>query len=338
MKKKQILKLVPLFATVLTSCGTKTYEVKDYMLEMEWKDDFRILQLNDIHLSIKDDQEYHQKFIDLTINDTNANPDLIVLNGDTFTFADKTTVKRTFKWLDSHKIPWTITFGNHDEQGCYSIDWLTGYLNKLSNSSDSYCIFKDIQDDDLTGNCNFVINLKQGNIVKEQIVFIDSNRYNLGKYKDYEAYVGYDAIHEEQIDWYENVIKYTKEQNSGTIVPSVAFFHIPLPEFGEAYLDETTTKIYEQNESPLETSCPPDINTGLFDKMVELGSTNGVFCAHDHYNNYAVEYKGITLSYGVNSDNRIYSDDHSMGGQVIEIKNDGTFDITHIFHTYKELD
>jgi len=338
MSKRNLLKIISLSGIALTSCATNTYEAKDYILEMNWKDNFRILQLNDLHLGNKDDQEYQFKFIDLTINDENASPDLIVLCGDVFTYADKITVRRTFKWLDSHKIPWTLTFGNHDQQSYYSIDWLTGYLNELNDSDSSYCVFKDIQRDDVTGYSNFAINLKDGNAIKEQIILMDSNRYNLGKYEDYEEYIGYDAIHEDQIEWYERIINYTKEQNNGTVVPSLAFFHIPLPELEIAYKDETTTKIFDQNDSPLEVSCPPKINTGLFDKMVELGSTKGVFFAHDHYNNYAVEYKGIVLAYGINSTDRIYYDDDSIGGQLIIVKNDGTPELKHIFHSYGELE
>ena len=36
--------------------------------------------------------------------------------------------------------------------------------------------------------------------------------------------------------------------------------------------------------------------------MVTLGSTTGVFCGHDHYNNYSIEYKGIRLTYGMSID------------------------------------
>ena len=81
MKNKALIKIGPLFALALTACG-KTYEVKDYMLELAWKDDYRILQLNDIHIGMKDDQTLQFDYLDLVINDENAKADLIVLNGD----------------------------------------------------------------------------------------------------------------------------------------------------------------------------------------------------------------------------------------------------------------
>lgn len=345
MKNKKIFTLAPLITLVLTSCGTNHYSPKEYILEMPWKDNFRILQLNDTHIGNKDDQQLQFDFLDLTINDANA--DMIVICGDVFTFADRATAKRTFAWLDGHKIPWTVTWGNHDEQAYYSIDWITGYLNDLNDSDDSYCVFKDIQDDDIMGNANFAINLTKDGKPKEQIIIMDSNRYNLGSYqgesKEYDSYVGYDAFHEEQVQWYKDIVNYTTSQNGGTVVPSLAFFHIPFPEYQTAYdlLKEGSSEVKEivpQIEGIDESIACPKINTGMFDAMVELGSTNGTFVAHDHKNNWAIEYKGITLSYGVNSTDRVYYSPLLLGGQVIEIKDDGSFELTQInSHKYEEV-
>ena len=71
--------------------------------------------------------------------------------------------------------------------------------------------------------------------------------------------------------------------------------------------------------------------------MFELGSTDGVFCAHDHLNDYAINYNGIVLSYGVNSTDRIYQSETMMGGQVITLHEDNSFTISQIFHTYDEV-
>ena len=346
MKNKKLFMVAPLFALSLTSCGTKTYEVKDYILEMNWKDDFRILQLNDIHLGNKDDLDLQFTYLKSVIDDPNANPDLIVLNGDIFTFANRDTAKRLFKFMDDNKKPWTATFGNHDEQAYFSIDWMTGYLNKLNDkrtSGESYCYFKDLQDDDIMGNANFAINLMKDGKVKEQVIIMDSNRYNFGKYGDYEAYTGYDSIHDDQVKWYENLVNYTTTQNGGTIVPSVAFFHIPFPEFEDAWekskagSSEVEVVIAQTDKVEYEGVAAPKINTGLFQKMVDLGSTKGVFCAHDHKNNYAIKYKGIILSYGVNSTDRVYWDKNLCGGQVNIIKDGGDIEMVQILnHTYEE--
>ena len=342
MKNKTLFKISPLFALALTACG-KSYAVKDYMLELNWKDDFSILQLNDIHIGIKDDLDLQFKYLETVIKDENAKADLIVLNGDLFTFANRATAKRLFSFMDDQKVNWTVTFGNHDEQAYFSIDWLTGYLNDLNDkraSGKSYCVFKDLQDDDIMGNGNFVINLMKDSKVKEQIFLMDSNRYNFGEN------AGYDYIHEDQIKWYEDVVKDTTANNGGNPVKSIAFFHIPVPEFETAWEesqketipDYVKVIIPQTDKSDYEGVAAPKVNTGLFDKMVELGSTNAIFCAHDHKNNYAIEYKGIILSYGVNSTDRVYWDEDLCGGQLNIIKSDGSIEMRQIFKSYEGLE
>lgn len=344
MKNKKILIVLPLLCFCLTACSGIHYEISDYMLELDYKSDFKILQFSDIHIGNKDDQQRQFDFLDLTVDDADA--DLIILCGDSFTFADRITAKRLFNWLDSHKTPWTITFGNHDEQTYFSIDWLTGELNKrnenrLKNGS-SYCVFKDIQNDDVFGNANFAINLMENNQIKTQIIVLDSNRYYFGDYW------GYDSIKDNQIEWYKNVIDYTTNKESH-VVKSLLYFHIPLPETQIAYdltLEEEESGIDNpdvellignRNGLPTEPVCSADINTGLFDAVLEKGSTIGIFNGHDHFNNYATKYKGVVLSYGVNSTDRIYYYEETIGGQVVTIHDDCTFDISQIFHTYEEV-
>jgi len=342
--KKKFITMAPLLLLCLSSCGEVTHDISEYFLELDYKSDFKILQFNDVHLANKDDQQRQFDFLDLTVNDANA--DLILLCGDSFTFADRTTAKRLFDWLDSHNTYWTMTFGNHDEQTYFSIDWLTGELNKRNKNrldgGDSYCVFKDIQDDDVYGNANFAINLMENNEIKDQIIIIDSNRYCFGDYW------GYDCIHESQVDWYGKLVDYTTNA-AGHVVDSFAYFHIPLPETETAYglaLDEIESGIDNpevellntnlENTIPEGVSCPK-VNSGLFDVVLAKGSTKAIFNAHDHANNYAVKYKGVVLSYGVNSTDRIYFTDNLIGGQVLTLHEDSTFEITQIFHTYEEV-
>lgn len=327
MKKIMPLLFVSLIA--LSSCGSveKRYDTKEYILESDYKSDFRILQLSDIHMANKDNRKKQYDFLRLIVED--AHPDMIVITGDCFTFGNKTVVKEFVNFFDGFNVPWTLTFGNHDEQCYFSIDWLTGYLNNAGE----HLLFIDHQDDDVMGNANFAINLMNGSSIQEQIIIVDSNRYNFGEY------TGYDYIHQNQIDWYERVVTYTKEENGGTVVPSLMFFHIPLPEFTTAY-DEAVERgeiVPEITGDRREDECAPKTNSGLFDKVLALGSTNGIFVGHDHVNNYHVTYKGVVLSYGVTSTDRIYSDSDRLGGQVITLHDDHSFDIDYVYHTYEEV-
>lgn len=299
------------------------YNEEEYMLNIPYKKDFKILQLGDIHLGIKDNIEEHLRFIDLTIKD--ANPDLILMNGDTFTYANKNIAKRLFSFMDSHGVPWTMTFGNHDEQCFFSIDWLTDYLNNYGNN----CVFKDLQDDNIFGNANFVINLMDGNTIHDQIIVMDSNRYN------YSNPIGYDYLKPSQINWYKNIVNYTTKTNG--LTNSLIFMHIPVQEYEVAFdLAQKDPSVLEYGEAGEGVSASKT-NSGFFDVVKELGSTKAMFASHDHENNYRLLYEGIYLCYGVNSTNRIYRNEDMMGGHLITIHEDHTLSFDHIYHKYDEV-
>ena len=309
----------------LSACGTREYKPQDYILEMNYKSDFRILQLTDIHLSDKDDKEAQFKFLDLLYKDAN-NPDLVVVTGDLFTFAGKDTAKSLFNYLDGKKVPWTVCFGNHDEQCYFSVDWLTETLSNFGH----YCMFKDLQDDNVNGNCNFVINLKEGNTIHDQLFIMDSNRYNFDL-----SQLGYDCFKQDQIDWYERMVKDAENKN-GSKVNSLMFYHIPLPEINAAW-DEAkanNTVIYGEKR---EASCPPDHDYGFFAKIKELGSTSAMFFGHDHINNFEVDYQGVKFCYGIKSTDRIYHDEDMLGCQTITIHDDHSLKIDRYYHTYAEV-
>ena len=320
--KNKLTALAFISLLALSACGTKEYQPQDYILEMNYKSDFRILQLTDIHLSDKDDKETQFKFMDLLYQDAN-NPDLVVVTGDLFTFAGKDTAKSLLKYFDSKKIPWTVCFGNHDEQCYFSVDWLTETLSKYG----SYCMFKDLQDDKVNGNCNFVINLKDGGKVHDQLFIMDSNRYNFNF-----SQLGYDCFKEDQINWYSDIVEYTKKQNDDVVVNSLMFYHIPLPEIIVAW--EEGTKLYGEKR---EASCPPDHDYGFFGKIKELGSTSAMFFGHDHINNFEVDYQGVKFCYGIKSTDRIYHDVDMMGCQTITIHDDHSLKIDRYYHTYAEV-
>ena len=331
MSKKGLFLFPSIMAICLSACSVRNYEAKDYVLKMNYSDDFRILQLTDTHVGDKDNMKLHYDFMDLTIKD--ANPDLIVITGDVFTFASKGTAKEFFSWLEGHNIPWTLTFGNHDEQCFFSIDWLTGYLNELNDIREkegiekSHCYFKDLQDDDIQGNSNFIINLMNGENAFEQLVIMDSNRYN------YKGYFGYDYFHQDQIDWYSRCVEAS--------VPSLMFYHIPLPEVRDAWAaaKEDQSLILnpvgegQQNEEP----CNPDYNSGFYKVIKEKGSTHGMYFGHDHINNYIINYDGIHFGYGIKATDRVYADDSMLGGRVIKLANDHSLSYEDIYHTYAEV-
>lgn len=327
MKNRHLL-FLPLVALCATSCATGVrHKISEYVLSktLEYHENFKILQLTDLHIGDKDYQDIHYKFMDLTIEQ--AQPDVIVVTGDLFTVASRSTAKRMISYFNSKKIPWTVTFGNHDEQCYFSVDWLTNQLNNAGQ----YCYFKDIQDDDVTGNANFAINIMNGGNVFEQLIVMDSNRYCYGP-----KYVGYDYFKQDQIDWYERLMDYNEEQTGG-IVHSLMFYHIPLPEINDAWeaaKKDPTKLIYGEER---EKTCPPDYNSGFFKVIKERQSTDAMFFGHDHVNNFIVSYEGVIFAYGIKSTDRVYYDEDMMGGRVITLNNDHTLSFEHLYHTYAEV-
>ena len=74
----------------------------------------------------------------------------------------------------------------------------------------------------------------------------------------------------------------------------VGLFHIPLPEYRIAFDDEENTRYGVRKED----ECGPELNTGMFFAMKEMGDVMGTFVGHDHVNDYIVNYHGIALAYG----------------------------------------
>lgn len=326
--RKNLLLFPAVAVMSLTACSGVRYQPQDYIAgTIEYKTDFRILQLTDTHIGDKDNTKLHYDFMDLTIKE--ANPDLIVITGDLFTFASKGTAKDFFNFIDSYGVDWTCCFGNHDEQCFFSIDWLTGYLNNFG----SHCIFKDIQDDDVHGNSNFAINLTKEGKVFEQLIVMDSNRYN------YSGYFGYDYFKQNQIDWYSRLVDETTKQNDNVVVPSLMFYHIPLPEVNDAWAAaEKGEAVNINNGKQEEAPCNPDYNSGFFDVILEKGSTKGMYFGHDHINNYIINYKGIDFAYGIKATDRVYFDDSLLGGRVITLHDDHTMSYTDYYNTYAEVE
>lgn len=311
MKKIKTLLALPLIGGLLTGCvGMKHYSEVEYQVRVSWDkaEDFRILQLGDIHLSQSDLDEEHYAVIDRTIKA--SNPDLIVLNGDIFTYADKHTVKKFFEFMDSHNILWTYTFGNHDDQGYYSDMFIQTLLGSGTYKN---CRFINLPDDDVTGRSNFVLNLKDSdNKTLYQVFILDSHSYNFDL-------MGYDNIKQDQIDWYERMVNAAKVENGGVVVPSSIYMHIALPVFTDNWEELKKEDFILGDMEEGGGSAVKDL--GFYNKIKELNSTHSIHVNHDHSNDSVLKYEDIYFVYGVHSTHRIYSDEavRKIGGSIMNI-------------------
>ena len=152
----------------------------------------------------------------------------------------------------------------------------------------------------------------------------------------------YAALDYTQMDWYEWVLKGNQKVNEengfieNSMPESTCLFHIAINEFYDAY-KQWLTAIKNNDVAGVEAMQAEGrmrmnemigsgtMNTGMFAKMKELGSTKNVIVGHDHVNDYSLVYQGIRLTYGVKTGNKCYwvGDGTMNGGTKLTISAGG---------------
>lgn len=320
-------------------------------------EDFKVLQLTDVHIgggfmSLKKDSMALNAVAAMI---TAEQPDLVIVTGDIAypvpfqagTFNNLPGAKIFANLMEQLGVYWTLGFGNHDTEA-YSF-YSREEISEFYSSEDfKYCLYTP-GPEDIDGYGNQVINVKNSDgIITQSFYVFDSHSYTDGDFLG--IFWKYDNIHENQVQWYkDNVIAYNaqnnallkemgKEENSD--IKSAAFFHIPLTEQRDAW--------YEYREAGFQDTENVKFHYGiageggnvvfcgmhedsLFETMLELGSTKAIFCGHDHYNNFSIEYKGIRFTYGMSVDYLAYPGIYKLGSQrgctVITSSPDGALDI-----------
>ena len=315
MKNRIILSSFVLLSslTIVSCISSKDYDLVDYKKEMEYKDNFKIMQLTDIHFSLPTNMDRQFKFLKKNI--ITSNPDLIAITGDSFFGATKRQVDLFFDFFDNLGYPYAFVNGNHDHQGSYDSYYVEA---KLNNSKTA--VFVDYQDDNLTGNMNYYIDLKKGDDIIYRLFMIDSGSYI---YKDGMKYQ-YGVIEDDQIAHFKAIQEKSKDDEFTTL----AFFHIPLYEYIDAYEDYQDGKTQGNgvyNEDP----AVGYENRGQFNAFKEMG-VKGIFVGHDHINCSNILYKDVILSYGLKSTDSIYHDDELIGYKELVLPQNGNFTLDNI--------
>ena len=289
-------------------------------------------------------------------------PDLVIITGDiaypvpyqSGAFNNLPPHETLATLMEALGVYWTVTFGNHDSE-FYSTYTREEISEFYSNPDFKYCLYQE-GSENIYGCGNSVINVKNSQgIITQSIFTIDSNAYTGGTLIETLAWE-YDNIHEDQIAWYKSVVEKNNEYNKNLIATldnkdelnekfeklnTLLFFHIPIAEYGDAWFEyvnngyqdtENAKLIYGtagESGDVVYSSAIPDT---LFETMLELGGKHGIFCGHDHVNNFSIDYKGIRLTYGMSVDYLAYFRISSLGSQrgctMITVKPDGSFDCT----------
>ena len=309
--------------------------------------DFKIMHITDTHIGggCLSRGEDKKAFNAVAAMIAYEKPDLVIATGDissayvtSGTFNNKYAHQYFSRFMENLGVYWTVTFGNHDAEA-------TNFYNKdavakmYENDEFKYCLFSS-GPEDVSGQGNHVINVKNSKgDVTQCLIMIDTHSFT--EDDPFGIAWDYDWVKEDQIEWYKDMIElYCKGEKTTT--KSLAFFHIPLLEVREAYWEyvnngcQNTENVRFIKGNPGEKDpvvFPSETKTALFDTMVELGSTQGMFYGHDHLNNFVLEYKGIIMSYGYSIDYFSYADidkwGYQRGCQMITCHTDGSFDIEH---------
>ena len=290
------------------------------------------------------------------------------------TFNNKNATMIFAEMMETLGVYWTFAFGNHDTEyySRYSRVDICNYYKernfKYCLFDAGVCDEKDYIGDDAMGfgNNMFIVKNSDGSI-NQALVTFDSHSYIDGDY--FGAAWKYDNIHQCQVDWYIREMAKLRKANDNKAVNNLVFFHIPLREYRDAWSNfiekkEAEEKKGNKNYKPTKgETLTNDRGTtefiygtmgendktkngqrtyGVFcgmrtDELFEAGLENdmqGVFCGHDHYNNFSVNYKpkgatrSIRLTYGMSIDYLAYVSvkDHAQRGCTqILLKADNSF-------------
>lgn len=325
VKKAKVFLVLFLVLIMAMSSGCQKravqHDISEYRITMNYREGFRVMVLSDIHLSRFSNLDEIKVFLENNI--TEADPDIIVLNGDSFFDATKAEVDWLFNFIDSFSVCWVYLQGNHDRQGSFEPNYPENVVSKMV-----YALNVDFADDDIEGEQNFYVDLMDGDDLVYRLFMIDSGSYarmNAIKYT-------YARIGENQLKHIE-AIQAAEDDNSYT---SLAFFHIPLPEFAMAY-EGYKNGDYEGFGENREGGSPSKFSTNQFERMKNAG-IRGMFCAHDHINDSVIDYEGVILAYGVKADKEIYHDSDMLGYRLITLTEDdfSLDNVQNVIHDYYE--
>ena len=308
------------------------------------KEDFRILQLTDIHLggtilSYGRDKKALMACEKLI---RHTQPDLVVVTGDltypmrgpVFSYDNKRLVRTFAAFMRHLSVPWAFTFGNHDSEirAVLNGEQLSRLFTAISKK-DEFLLYP-LRQPDISGRNNQLIEIRNSDgSVRQALFLLDSHAYTD------EISRKYDYVHDDQVDWYRDTLLQLNDEQ-GETVSSLVFLHIPLQQYRTAY------ELYQENSDEVKyffgfnkekgygkIFCSEYPST-LFDAAKALGSTKGFFCGHDHYNNMSLEYQGIRLTYGMSIDyivmRGIAHKKSQRGGTIITCRRNGSVEIEQL--------
>ncbi len=277
MKKLSIIILLCLIFNQNVVFGAKP------SLKFNSNGDFKIVQFTDTHIT--DKIETSQPVFELIRIVIEAEkPDMVVFTGD---IVLQDNAKEKWDSIDNilskQQLPWIVVFGNHEEDYDTKRPQLTQLLMRYPHCLNSRT--KNVE-----GESNFILPILDNNRKAAALIYC----FDTGSYSKVKGIKGYGWVQLSQLNWYSNQSANYTRKNNQTLLPAIAFIHIPLPEYSEMANAKNTKLIGIKNEKVASGA----LNSGLFAQLVAGGDVMGVFCGHDHNNDYIGEFQGVALGYG----------------------------------------
>lgn len=335
--KKRIFSAVLALMLVIGVCFSVSAESAQTPLRFDRNGEFKIMHLTDCQDGYPASEKM-LKFIDAALKE--YQPDVVVLGGDNvvadFEYKDA-AIKELAEVFVVNETYFTLVFGNHDcEQGMTNDELLVLY----QKYGGEYCLASD-PNPELHGSGTHMLPVLSayGDNTEFALYMFDSGSH---AYDENGNDVGYDCVHEDQIEWYKDTSK-NLEAQEGKKIPGLAFQHIIVGEAYDALFYESAVDLGELTPQYngktysflprtdnftgflLEFPCPGYYNYGQFDAMVERGDILGIFSGHDHINTFETELDGIRIINTAGATFNSYGKEMTRGMRMITVRDSDTW-------------
>ena len=299
--KKALLLLLLAFTTI------PTLNAQERELKFNKDRRFKIVQFTDVHWVYGNDASQEAATLMAEVLDAER-PDLVVLTGDlVYAKPAGKALQKVLEPILKRGLRFAVTWGNHDDEHDMARAQLSHFIEDLPGNLSSTT-------EGISGITNYILPIEasEGDYDAATLYIFDSHSYS-----NIKGVKGYGWIENDQIEWYKKSSKSFTAKNQGKPLPSLAFFHIPIPEYREAAASSGNFMVGTRKENV----CSPEINTGLGAAMLECGDMMGVFVGHDHVNDYVTTWRGILLCYGrFTGGNTVYNNiPGGNGARIIEL-------------------
>ncbi len=306
--------------------------------------DFIVLNLSDPQLGNGEWESGHRnrriltETVDILLE--RVRPDLITVSGDLSWAGDDDAYDAFAAFLESKNIPWTVVWGNHDNQnGPETVERVVTRYLTLPH-------FLYERGPTEIGNGNFVIRIEEDGKPVEGLIMMDSHDRAPYTAPDGNTTEAWAKLTPPQLAWYREQIAALEEAgcHDSTIIT-----HIPIYAYREAsaaaFRAGFDKKAVEPQHSQASygwnhgyessfgvewegiSSYPAD--EGALDAILESGSTKHVLVGHDHVNNTVIAWRGVILAFSLKAGPGCYWDPRLNGGTVLTVTSDGMAGFRH---------